>query len=40
MLQKALQMLAGRLARADLRVKEQLAPTLPPVMGNAMLFWD
>jgi signal transduction histidine kinase len=38
MLQSALQMLAGRLARADLRVEQHLAPALPPVMGHAMLF--
>jgi two-component system, NtrC family, sensor histidine kinase HydH len=34
----ALQMLSGRLAGTALRVEEHLAPALPPVKGNAMLF--
>jgi signal transduction histidine kinase len=37
-LQSALQLLAGRLAGAALKVEEQLAPALPPVQGNALLF--
>ena len=37
-LQKTLQMLAGRLRREGLTVEEHWAPALPPIMGDALLL--
>ncbi len=34
----ALEMMAGRIAEANLRLEKQLAPALPPILGNAMLL--
>ncbi|HSB72791.1 MAG TPA: ATP-binding protein [Candidatus Methylomirabilis sp.] len=36
-LEEALQLMAGRLAKASLRLTKELAPDLPPFRGNAML---
>ena len=37
-LRGALEMMAGRIAKANLRFEAQLAPELPPILGNTMLF--
>lgn len=37
-LRETLRLMAGRLAKSHLRVQEQLAPSLPPVLGNGMLI--
>ncbi len=34
----SLEMMTGRIANARLRLEERLAPTLPPIRGNAMLL--
>ncbi len=38
MLHRTLQTMAGRIANADFKVEEKLAPVLPPIMGNPMLI--
>lgn len=37
-LRETLQMMAGRIANADLKLHEQFAPVLPPIMGDAILI--
>ena len=37
-LRESLQMMAGRIAKTRLTLEEQLAPTLPPIMGSSILL--